>query len=60
MEKIVVAYTKSGGELISISKTEAEKEALEYIDGYPDGAGYRCPACGKNTLIFSHSGLYWD
>lgn len=57
---LVVAYSADGCGLISILKSEAEAQSLEFIDEYPDGPGYRCPSCGKLTLSFNDSGYSWD
>lgn len=60
LEPIVLAYSKDRPELISIRMTEVERQGLEYIDGYPEGVGYRCPSCGIDTLTIAFGGLHWD
>ena len=60
MERIVIAYAQDRPELISIRMTDAKKQGLDFIEEYPEGGGYFCPACKRNTLTFSFSGLHWD
>lgn len=57
---LVVAYSADGHGLISILKSDAEAQGLEFIGKYPRGPGYKCPNCGNPTLSFRNSGLTWD
>ncbi len=56
---LVVAYAKDRREVISLEKTEAKLQGLEFIQEMPVGAGYRCPVCGNQTLTFTDEGC-WD
>ncbi|WP_254900955.1 hypothetical protein [Maritimibacter sp. HL-12] len=43
-----------------MTMTEVTRQGLAFIDEYPQGSGYRCPACGKHTLKIASCGLRWD
>lgn len=59
-EPIVVAYDPENLKVVSLGLTEVTARKWDYIQEYPDGSGYRCPACGNTTLTFRATGFHWD
>jgi len=57
---IVIAYANDRPELVSAKKHEAKLKGMDFFEVPPIGMGYRCPACGNLTLVFSNCPLNWD